>query len=410
MNEENSVLLDTVKEKLKGLIIAKIVNNQQINAVRRAIRNIESIVAVIDKKMSQSKVADDVPPSRNDKTELSNDKAWTDRQKDSHMESERVDDSRAEISKQIATAFLIQKISISKERLEQLTDNYAQSRNSSETPYLYGVRVSQNEMDCSSSLNNSSSYGQSSSMSASSSSSSQLPQQPKSKLPSLLEGGGFAFSLFDRSSRDTSHHLDNSTNGSNYSNRTSDSFSQHNSSQSMMHSNQGNFRSSDQFNQQQNSSNPFNQSHQSSHQNNNNQQRYQQQNSNNSHQQSNSTKSHQQSFQNASNQRNNFNQRNKQMNHMPIWESDAMMSSKQGGYDKNVNSIWDTNPMQNQNRQQFNQGSGFQQNSKNQQSHYNNFQQQNQHGMNSMNTSSQQPIWDHQFSQHKQNSRNSRHH
>ncbi|KAJ6630198.1 hypothetical protein Bhyg_16713, partial [Pseudolycoriella hygida] len=55
MNEENSVLLDTVKEKLKGLIIAKIVNSQQINAVRRAIRNVESIVAIIDNKIAVSK-------------------------------------------------------------------------------------------------------------------------------------------------------------------------------------------------------------------------------------------------------------------------------------------------------------------------------------------------------------------
>ncbi|KAG4076281.1 hypothetical protein HA402_014830 [Bradysia odoriphaga] len=127
MNEENSVLLDTVKEKLKGLIIAKIVNNQQINAVRRAIRNVESIVAIIDKKISVSKVRDEPPPNSSDKKEVSNDRSWTENPKTSPTESERRNESLIEVSKQIATAFLIQKMNISKERLEELTDKLCQS-------------------------------------------------------------------------------------------------------------------------------------------------------------------------------------------------------------------------------------------------------------------------------------------
>lgn len=399
MNEENSVLLDTVKEKLKGLLIAKIVNNQQINAVRRAIRNVESIVAVIDKKLLVSEATDPVQSKSDNK--MSVDTAWTDKQ---NLHLERRDDSRIEISKQIATAFLIQKINISTERLEELTDTYAsQARESSETPYLFGVRVSQNEFDYSAKSQNSSSHSQSSSL------------QPQKKPQNSTDGGsGFAFTLFDTNARNT-RNSDNSTfnstvnsaNSSNFLNRSNslgDTYSQHNTSQSMTNSNQSNqqFRSPDQFHQQ-------NASHQSSFskplsQPSNQHQRFQSQNSSTAHQPT----------QNASNKhmhkKNHYNQSNNQrkQTHLPIWESETMMAnqSQSQGFEKNakINSIWDTNPMQsqNQNQQQFNQGS-YQQGSKQpQQSHFNNFYQQNQHG-------SQQPIWNHQFSQ-QQNNRNSRHH
>lgn len=399
MNEENSVLLDTVKEKLKGLIIAKIVNNQQINAVRRAIRNVESIVAVIDEKVSVSKVKDETKSNKSD-MEMSNDKSWQEKPNshNSHMDCERRDDSRSEIRKQIATAFSIQKINISKDRLEELTNSYAsQSRVSSETPYLFGVRVSQTEVDYTAKSQNSSSHSQSSSHTL-----------PINKQHNLNVGGsGFAFTLFDRNVRNTSS-LDNSTfnstvnpaSSSNFLNRTNtlgDSYSQQNSSQSSK------FRSPDrQFNQP-NSSHQNSLSKSLSQQNNQNQ-RFQQQGNPNSHQQSqNSPNMHM-------NKTNHFNQSNqRKQNHLPIWESETMMANQSNsqGFDKNakINSIWDSNPMQSQSQQPFNQGS-FQHSSKQQQqSHYNNFYQQNQqHGMNS-----HQSIWDHQFPQ-PQNNRNSRHH
>lgn len=404
MNEENSVLLDTVKEKLKGLMIAKIVNNQQINAVRRAIRNVESIVAVIDEKISVSKSKDDVQSNASDKN-MTNDNAWTDKQ-NSQMDCDRKDDSRTEISKQIATAFVIQKINISKERLDELTDNFiSQSRESFETPYLFGVRVSQNENDYSAKAQNSSSH-----------------TQPQQKQQSSTEGrSGFAFNLFDRSARNTGsfdnstfNSTVNSTNTSNFPNRTNnldESFSQYNSSQNIHNSNQSNdkFRSPDQFSQQ-------NSSHQSSfnkplpQQNNqHNQQRFHPQNSSNTNQQpsQNSANMHM-------NKKNHFNQSNqRKQNNVQIWESEAMMANQSNNqaFDNNakINSIWDMNPIQNQHQQQFNQGGSFQQSSKQQQQqqsqHYNNFSlyPQNQHGMNS-----NQSVWDHQFSQ-QQNSRNSRH-
>lgn len=410
MNEENSVLLDTVKEKLKGLMIAKIVTNQQINAVRRTIRNVESIVAVIDQKISVSKLKDDVQSNKSDTTSTNHDKPWPDKQ-NSQMDCERRNDSRSEISKQIATAFVIQKINISKERIEELTANFiAQSRDSFETPYLFGVRVSQSENDYPAKSQNSSSHSHPSS-------------QPQQKQQSFIEGrSGFAFSLFDRNVRNAGS-FDNSTFNSkvntaiagtfpNRTNNLGDSYSQPNaSSQSSQHSNQSNekFRSSDPFSQ-------HNASHQSSfnkslpQQNNqHNHQRFQQQNS--------STNTHQQP-QNPSNmhmnKKSHFNQSNqRKQNHVQIWESEAMManpSNSQAFDNQNVksNSIWDTNPMQSQQQQQqFNQGSSFQQSSKQQQSHqYNNFSSypQNQHGMNS-----NQSVWDHSFTQ-QQNSRNSRHH
>lgn len=402
MNEENSVLLDTVKEKLKGLIIAKIVNNQQINAVRRAIRNVESIVAVIDEKISASELKAEIQSNKSD-MEMSTDKSWNENQNSQNcqMDCERRGDSRSEISKQIATAFVIQKINISNERLEDLTNSYAsQSRLSSETPYLFGVRVSQNEVDYAAKSPNSSSHSQSLSYTQ--------PTQPINKQHNS-SGSGFAFNLFDRNVRNTGS-LDNSTfnstinsANSNRTNNLCDSFSQQNSSQSSASSNQK-FRNPDQqFNQQ-------NASHQSSFnkslpQQNNQHQRFQPQNTSNSHQQS----------QNSSNMHMNkttnhhFGQSHqRKQNHVPIWESETMIANQSNsgqGFDKNakINSIWDSNPMQSQNQQQFNQGS-FQQSSKQQQSHYNNFYQQNQHGMNP-----HQSIWDQQFSQ-QQNNRNSRHH
>lgn len=369
MNEENSVLLDTVKEKLKGLIIADIVSKQQSSAVRRAIRNVESIVAVIDEKVSLSKVTEEIPSE--EYNYKGGTKKWTNKQKP-RMDCERKGDNRTDdISKQIATAFLIQKINISKERLDELTNNYIlQSRESSETPYLFGVRMSQNEIDYSGKSYHTSSH-----------SSSHIPQQSSND----GSGSGFAFNSFSSYVSNPANtpafsSMDNSRNCNSFSNRRnnlSDSYQQqHNSSQSRMISNQSNqkYRSSDQFNKQNSSyaqSQPQ-QNNQQSHQ------RFHQQNSSNpSH---NSTNKHM-------NNKMYFNQQKQ----LQIWDSDTIMGSQSNSQ---AFEIWDTNPMQSQ--------GSFQQNSQN----YLKYQ---PNPPSQLRTNTRQPVWDHQFSQ-QQNNRNNRHH
>lgn len=361
MNEENSVLLATVKEKLKGLIIAKIVNNQQMNAVRRAIRNVESIVTVIDDKLARSNTNDTVQSHASDK---SHDQNRTDKQQPQQSFNHvRKDDGRSEIREQIATGFLMQKMNISNEQLEELTDIYiSHSRETSETPYLFAVRISQNDNDYATNSQNLSSHSHS-------------HTHKSSHIPSLMDapltGGssGFGLNFFDRNagntaSPDNSSFSVNSGNAINFNRNSSDSYTPQSSNQAT-----NSFRSHDnnQFNQQ---STSFNQ-HTS--------------------QQSNSSHNQQRFHQTSSNSLNKHNKKNfnqRIQNQVQIWDSEPMMTNQLNSQASDskvkINSIWETNPT-------HNQGSFHQ----NQQSQYNNF---------SKYPTQHQPVWD------QQNNWNSRHH
>lgn len=147
MTEENSVLMETVKEKLRGLILAGIIQRPTLKPVKKSIRNVDRISKLIDEKVKQSKLNKEikalmpivkptitvpqpaelpvplpVPPPLPVKKTLDM-------------------DSKESVSKQIATSLLLQGKIISTHQLNQLTDNYMKTHGPMDTPYLYGLKI-----------------------------------------------------------------------------------------------------------------------------------------------------------------------------------------------------------------------------------------------------------------------------
>lgn len=67
INEDNCVIFETIKEKLKGQLIAGVIESNKINAVKRAVKNVAAIIHLVSKKSkdetSEEKIAVDVKSS-----------------------------------------------------------------------------------------------------------------------------------------------------------------------------------------------------------------------------------------------------------------------------------------------------------------------------------------------------------
>lgn len=156
MSADNSVLLDTVKEKLKGLIIAGMVQGKREQAIRKAIRNVGGIVRLIDRKPKELPKASihqtTIPTQRLNMNEdhgpaqyHSNHIPGTNPSaplpatatKRSISEAER----REDVLKQLATSLMLQGRNVSNEQLEGLVDVYLANHSSSDTPYLFGLQM-----------------------------------------------------------------------------------------------------------------------------------------------------------------------------------------------------------------------------------------------------------------------------
>lgn len=117
INEDNCVIFETIKEKLKGQLIAGVIEPNKINAVKRAVKNVAAIIHLVSKKPKEevseeaSKAATEAKPPADAAPSVS---------------SIDITD-KATIAKNIAAALIMQgKTDITSEQLEELIGVYTQ--------------------------------------------------------------------------------------------------------------------------------------------------------------------------------------------------------------------------------------------------------------------------------------------
>lgn len=136
LNDENCVLFETIKEKLKGLLISDMVERQRIKGVKKAIKNIAGLLHIASNSEKEKQVLE----SKKDVTALATDKTSTKIIAPSSSTSvastsapsattvtttATAEEEKVAIAKKIASALVAQgKANISKEELESLVNYY----------------------------------------------------------------------------------------------------------------------------------------------------------------------------------------------------------------------------------------------------------------------------------------------
>lgn len=121
INEDNCVIFETIKEKLKGQLIAGVIEPNKINAVKRAVKNVAAIIHLVSKKSKEGNTEDAT------KTVVDGNPS-TDTASATVSSSSPVDlTDKAAIAKKIAAALIMQgKTDITTEQLEELIGVYTQ--------------------------------------------------------------------------------------------------------------------------------------------------------------------------------------------------------------------------------------------------------------------------------------------
>lgn len=133
LNEDNCVLFETVKEKLKGQLIAGVLEKNQIKAVKRAVKNIASVIHLVN-EANKDKPKPDISATepvmnkaieKPDEMECAPTIPMAAAGSASSASGDLID--RAEIAKKITTALIAQgKTDLSQQDLYALVDVYIQ--------------------------------------------------------------------------------------------------------------------------------------------------------------------------------------------------------------------------------------------------------------------------------------------
>ncbi|KAG4071942.1 hypothetical protein HA402_006103 [Bradysia odoriphaga] len=119
INEDNCVIFETIKEKLKGQLIAGVIEPNKINAVKRAVKNVAAIIHLVSKKSKEQ------PSEDASKTTVESKPALEPTAAASSTTVDLTD--KATIAKNIAAALIMQgKTDITSEQLEELVQVYTQ--------------------------------------------------------------------------------------------------------------------------------------------------------------------------------------------------------------------------------------------------------------------------------------------
>lgn len=121
INEDNCVIFETIKEKLKGQLIAGVIEPNKINAVKRAVKNVAAIIHLVSKKSKEENTEDATKTAAEAKPS-------TDTASATVSSSSSVDlTDKAAIAKKLAAALIMQgKTDITTEQLEELIGVYTQ--------------------------------------------------------------------------------------------------------------------------------------------------------------------------------------------------------------------------------------------------------------------------------------------
>lgn len=131
LNEENCVLFETIKEKLKGQLMTDMVEKHRMKAVKRAIKNIAGVI-----HMASEKERNKTPEERQQQALMKN-SASTEKPGTIVTNKEPIarsaDAEKQEIAKKISAALVAQgKTDVSNEELETLVNYYYEQRKAKE--------------------------------------------------------------------------------------------------------------------------------------------------------------------------------------------------------------------------------------------------------------------------------------
>lgn len=130
LNEDNCVLFETIKEKLKGLLMNDMIEKHQIKAVKRAIKNIAGVI-----HMASEKEKNKTPEEKQQEALLKQNLAAEKSEKTipESKQSKTPEEEKQEIAKKLAAALVAQgKTDVSKEDLENLVEYYYNQRKAKE--------------------------------------------------------------------------------------------------------------------------------------------------------------------------------------------------------------------------------------------------------------------------------------
>ncbi|XP_055315040.1 uncharacterized protein CG7065-like [Sitodiplosis mosellana] len=132
LNEENCVLLETIKEKLKGQLMNDMVEKHRMKGVKRAIKNIAGVIHMASEKEKNKS------PEERQQDALMRESSAVDKPQPVLTESKSVtktaEEEKHEMAKKITAALIAQgKADVSKEELETLVNYYYEQRKAKES-------------------------------------------------------------------------------------------------------------------------------------------------------------------------------------------------------------------------------------------------------------------------------------
>lgn len=131
LNEENCVLFETIKEKLKGQLMTDMVEKQHMKGVKRAIKNIAGVIHMASEREKNKS------PEEKQQEAMLRESSTVDRPQpvsvEKNPDAKTPEEEKEEMAKKIAAALVAQgKQDISKEELETLVNYYYEQRKAKE--------------------------------------------------------------------------------------------------------------------------------------------------------------------------------------------------------------------------------------------------------------------------------------
>lgn len=124
LNEDNCVLFETIKEKLKGQLIAEVIEKHQIKAVKKAIKNIAGVVHMVSEREKNISPEEKQHQQQLQKLQQLPSQSVS---KPTIESSNPADIDKAEIAKKLAAALVAQgKTDITPDQLESLIQVYTE--------------------------------------------------------------------------------------------------------------------------------------------------------------------------------------------------------------------------------------------------------------------------------------------
>lgn len=132
VSEENNILLETVKEKMKGLLLTGSVEAFKVPAVRKVIAHVNKINQIIGMRVKARQKQAMADARQN--LELA-------KVNEQNKKEAAAAEFRKEVHHQLSTSIALQGKLITPEQLDTLTNVYIQKHTANDTPYTFGLEM-----------------------------------------------------------------------------------------------------------------------------------------------------------------------------------------------------------------------------------------------------------------------------